>query len=240
MNEFRNFLKETLENWGMDLTEERFSQFSRFYDLIIETNRVMNLTTITEPKDVIEKHFIDSLSVAQFLDMDFIGSMVDVGTGAGFPGIPVKIMFPEINMVLVDSLNKRVKFLNTVIDELGLKNVVAIHGRAEELARKSEYREKFDLCVSRAVANLSTLSELCMPFVRVGGMFVSYKSGKISEEFSSAKKAIKILGGGDSSVERFLLEGSDAERSFVMISKSVSTPKKYPRKPGLPAKEPIL
>lgn len=167
-------------------------------------------------------------------------SLIDVGTGAGFPGIPLKIVFPEIRVMLLDSLNKRVKFLNTVIDRLNLKDIEEVHGRAEDLARREEYREQYDFCVSRAVANLSTLTELCIPFVKMDGYFISYKSEKISEEYAAGKKAIDILGGKLEDILEYQLPDSDISRSLLIIKKEKNTPKKYPRKAGTPAREPLF
>ena len=171
--------------------------------------------------------------------MENVKSVIDVGTGAGFPGIPLKIAFPHLKVVLLDSLNKRINFLNTVIAELGLTDIKTIHGRAEDYAKQTEYREKFDLCVSRAVANLSTLSEYCLPYVSADGLFVPYKSGEIDEELENSKKAVKILGGKIENVVKFQLPGTEIARSFVKIRKISNTNKKYPRKAGLPAKEPL-
>ena len=199
----------------------------------------MNLTGITEYEEVNEKHFVDSLSITKAIDMNCVDNLIDIGTGAGFPGIPLKIAFPHLKVVLLDSLNKRIKFLNTVIEELGLIDIETIHGRAEDFAKQGEYREQFDLCVSRAVANLSTLSEYCMPYIHTGGMFIPYKSGEIEEEVTGAKKAVVLLGGKIEDVVKFQLPGTEIGRSFVKIKKYQNTPKKYPRKAGLPAKEPI-
>ena len=207
--------------------------------MLVEWNKVMNLTGITKRDEVDEKHFVDSLSVVQVFDVDKCKKVIDVGTGAGFPGIPLKILFPDMEITLLDSLNKRIQFLNAVIEELGLKKINTIHGRAEDFAKKEEYREQYDLCVSRAVANLSTLSEYCLPYVKVGGAFVPYKSGEIDEEVNAAKNAIKILGGKIVQVKKFTLPGSDIGRSFVKISKVSKTAKRYPRKAGLPSKEPL-
>ena len=182
--DFKEKLKIKAENIGMILNETQLQQFQDFYELLIEKNKVMNLTAITEEEEVIDKHFIDSLTCKRVIDMNQVRFVIDIGTGAGFPGIPLKIAYPEIEFVLLDSLNKRVKFLNEVIDKLHLEKIHAVHGRAEDLARKQEYRGKFDLCVSRAVANLSTLSEYCIPFVRVNGYFVSYKAKKGLEEIN--------------------------------------------------------
>ena len=239
--EFKKLLDSGCDRISVTLTEAQKEQFFRYYELLIEKNRVMNLTAITEMTDVIDKHFVDSLMLAQ--EYEAIRSerlfCIDVGTGAGFPGIPLKIAFPQLKIVLLDSLNKRVGFLNEVIGTLGLKEISAIHGRAENLARSPEYRERFDLCVSRAVANLSTLSEYCMPFVRVGGLFVSYKSGKAEQEILLAENAVKKLGGETESVRNRMLPGTEAERLFVMIRKRSAISKKYPRKAGTPSKEPL-
>ena len=224
---------------GITLTEEQKQQFDKFYELLVEWNKVMNLTGITEYEEVNEKHFVDSVSLVKAIDINKVETVIDIGTGAGFPGIPLKIAFPHLKVVLLDSLNKRINFLNTVIDELGLKDISTIHGRAEDFAKKPEYREQFDLCVSRAVANLSTLSEYCIPYINKGGMFVPYKSGEIDQEVEQAKKAVHILGGKLEDVVKFQLPGSEIGRSFVKIKKVQNTAKKYPRKAGLPSKEPL-
>ncbi len=228
-----------LNELGITLTDKQKQQFDKFYELLVEWNKVMNLTGITEYEEVNEKHFVDSLSIVKAIDMESVESVIDVGTGAGFPGIPLKIAFPHLKVVLLDSLNKRINFLNEVIAELGLTDIKTIHGRAEDYAKQTEYREKFDLCVSRAVANLSTLSEYCLPYVSVDGMFVPYKSGEIDEELGNSKKAVKILGGKIENVVKFQLPGTEIGRSFVKIRKIANTNKKYPRKAGLPAKEPL-
>ena len=179
----------------IELSEKQAEQFKNYYDLLIEWNSKINLTAITDYNEVLVKHFEDSISIMNILDMNSVDSVIDIGTGAGFPGIPIKIMFPHIKLTLLDSLNKRINFLNLVIEELGLDNVKTIHGRAEDYAKDAEYRENYDLVVSRAVANLSTLSELCLPFVKVGGYFISYKSDKSNEEIENAKHAYDLLGG---------------------------------------------
>ena len=228
-----------LNELGITLTEVQKQQFDKFYELLVEWNKVMNLTGITEYEEVNEKHFIDSLSIVKAVDLKKSENVIDIGTGAGFPGIPLKIAFPHLKVVLLDSLNKRIKFLNAVIDELGLTDIKTIHGRAEDYAKQEEYREKFDLCVSRAVANLSTLCEYCIPYVSVGGIFVPYKSGEIDEEVNQGKKAVDILGGKLEEVVKFQLPGTEIGRSFIKIKKTKNTTKKYPRKAGLPVKEPL-
>ena len=232
-------LKNRMDRLQIETNENMLEQFDLFYHLLVEWNKVMNLTGITEYEEVVEKHFADSLSLARFLDLNKIHTVIDVGTGAGFPGIPLKIAFPHLKVVLLDSLNKRINFLNEVIAKLYLKEIHTIHGRAEEYARKPEYREQFDLCVSRAVANLSVLSEYCIPYIRVGGIFVPYKSGEIDEEVAASRKAVDILGGQIDHVEKFQLPDTDIHRSFVFINKIKNTQKKYPRKAGTPAKEPL-
>ena len=228
-----------LNEIGITLDEKQKQQFDKFYELRVEWNKVMNLTGITDYEEVNEKHFVDSLSIVKAIDMNKVKSVIDIGTGAGFPGIPLKIAFPHLKVVLLDSLNKRINFLNTVISELGLENIETIHGRAEDFAKQADYREQFDLCVSRAVANLATLSEYCIPYVEKGGMFVPYKSGEIDEEVEQSKKAVHVLGGKLEKVIKFQLPGTEIGRSFVVINKVQNTAKKYPRKAGLPSKEPI-
>ena len=228
-----------LETLGIRLTDIQKRQFDRYYELLIEWNRVMNLTGITEYDEVNLKHFTDSLTIIRVKEMKNISTLIDVGTGAGFPGLPIKIAFPHIKVTLLDSLNKRIKFLDQIVEELGLDDVVTLHGRAEDYAKKDEYREKFDLCASRAVANLSTLSEYCLPFIKKGGCFVSYKSADSDEEIKMSEKALDILGGKIEKIDKFTLPGSDMGRALVMIEKVKDTPRKYPRKAGVPSKEPL-
>ncbi len=233
-------LSEGCRQLGISLTEEQTEQFMLYYEKLIEVNQVMNLTAITEFEDVMRKHFLDSLTLVKAVDIKNVKRVLDLGTGAGFPGIPLKIAFPDTEFVLLDSLNKRVKFLYDIIELCRLKKIQAVHGRAEELAGKKEYRESFDLCVSRAVANLSSLSEYCLPYVEKGGLFVSYKSGNIQEELEAAGYAIQILGGRIKDTVKFKLPGSDMDRSLVVIEKIRETPARYPRRAGIPSREPLM
>lgn len=224
---------------GIQLENYQIEQFIKYYELLVEWNSFMNLTAITEFNDVFKKHFIDSISLIKAYDVSKKVSVIDVGTGAGFPGLALKIAYPQMKITLLDSLNKRIQFLNEVIDLLGLKDIDTVHGRAEDFAKPGKLREKYDLCVSRAVANLSTLSEYCLPFVKVGGQFISYKSEKIQEEAEQAKKAITILGGKYEKQVEFYLPDSDIYRNLFVISKVSKTSTKYPRKAGMPSKEPL-
>ena len=226
---------------GVELSDTQVQQFVTYYEMLVERNKYMNLTAITAYDEVIDRHFIDSISLNKAVNVAEKGhiKVIDVGTGAGFPGLPLKIMMPDVKFTLLDSLNKRVSFLNEVIDELKLKDIEALHGRAEDYASDNKYREKYDICVSRAVANLSTLSEYCIPFVKKDGFFISYKAGESEEEINNSKNAIKILGGKINKVEEFVLPGTDASRVFVFIRKQELTDKKYPRKAGVPAKKPL-
>lgn len=226
-----------LQDLSISLGDFQMKQFMDYFELLIEKNKVMNLTTITDWEEVVEKHFLDSLSIVKVIDLNGILSVLDLGTGAGFPGIPLKIVFPELSITLLDSLNKRVIFLQEVFEKLDLSGIIAVHGRAEDLAQKKEYREQYDLCVSRAVANLSTLSEYCLPFVRVGGQFISYKSGECDEELNNSEKSIALLGGERKKVQKFSL--GDAKRAFIVVEKIKHTPKQYPRKAGTPSRKPL-
>ena len=237
--EFKEKLKTKAEAAGMILSDRQLRQFEQFYHLLTEKNKVMNLTAITEEDEVIDKHFMDSLSCARVMDMSRVRSLVDVGTGAGFPGIPLKIVYPEIRVLLVDSLNKRVQFLNEVIDQLSLSGVEAVHGRAEDISRRKEYRAVFDLAVSRAVANLRTLSEYCVPFVKVNGYFISYKAGKGMQEIEESANCMRELGCKIMETEEFELSDQDSMRVLIKIKKCRGTSSKYPRKAGIPSRNPL-
>lgn len=228
-----------LEQINVVINDKQKEQFNRFYEMLIEKNKVMNLTAITEYDEVILKHFVDSLAINKYFDMQRPLKLIDVGTGAGFPGIPLKIAFEQLDVTLLDSLNKRIKFIEEVAKVNELDKINPIHGRAEDVARNKEYREKFDICVSRAVANLTSLSEYCLPFVKVGGYFISYKAGNSEEEINDSKAAIKMLGGKIERVENFTLADTDITRTFLFIKKEKQTSAKYPRKAGLPTKEPL-
>ena len=228
-----------LKEFNISLSEHQINQFLKYFELLVEWNEFMNLTAITEYDEVMKKHFVDSLSLIKIYDVSKPASVIDVGTGAGFPGLALKIAYPNFKVTLLDSLNKRINFLNQVIHSLGLEKISTIHGRAEDFGRNPEYREQFDLCVSRAVANLATLSEYCIPYVEMDGLFVPYKSGEIAEELEQSKKAVHVLGGKIEDIVKFQLPGTEIGRSFVKIRKVQNTAKRYPRKAGLPGKEPI-
>lgn len=234
-------LEKNMSLLGIQLKKRQICQFLKYYELLIYWNSFMNLTTIAEFDEVVLKHFVDSVSIIKAVpDLPSKSdSLIDVGTGAGFPGIPLKIVFPDLKITLLDSLNKRVRFLNEVVNELDILDVTVIHGRAEDYAKPGKLRESFNFCVSRAVANLSTLSEYCLPFVKENGYFISYKSEKIAEEFNNAKEAIRILGGKYENQVEFYLPDSDIYRNLFVIKKVNNTPLKFPRKAGVPSKEPI-
>jgi 16S rRNA (guanine527-N7)-methyltransferase len=223
---------------GITISDLQKQQFTDYYEMLVEWNKVMNLTAITKYSEVIQKHFLDSLSIVKIYQ-PVSERILDMGTGAGFPGIPIKIAFPDTRIVLLDSLNKRIHFLEEVIKKLNLSKITAVHGRAEDFGRDKEYRETFGLCVSRAVANLSTLSEYCLPYVRKGGYFIAYKSGKAEEELNEAANAMKLLGAALVKTEHLKLPGTDIERALIMMKKESVTSGRYPRGAGKPAKEPL-
>ena len=243
MNDIK-ILTDSLEKMNISLTDDQVSRFLRYYEMLVETNKVMNLTAITEFDEVMIKHFADSLSIINILDLSAEKDIkiLDIGTGAGFPGIPLKIAYPDIRITLLDSLTKRIRFIDDVIKELDLNSSGSIETsdmRSEDYVRTKGKRETFDLVVSRAVANLAVLSEYSLPYVRIGGSFISYKGDKASEELKEAENAINILGGELSSVKTFSLPGTDISRTLISIKKTRPTPDKYPRKAGLPNKKPI-
>lgn len=235
--EIHNFVV-GLEELNIKLNDTQMQQFLKYYEIMISMNKVMNLTAITEFSEVINKHFLDSLSLVKLL-YPTNERIIDIGTGAGLPGIPLKIAFPDTQIILMDSLNKRIGFLNELIEELKLRDIQAIHGRAEDYGGHADFREAFDISTSRAVARLSTLSEYCLPFVRVGGSFISYKAASISEELKEAGRAIELLGGRVKESKEFELPYTDIRRSLIMIEKKKRTPNKYPRAAGKPSKEPL-
>ncbi len=220
---------------NLKIDEKIAKNLKKFNNLLIEGNKICNLTAITDEDEVIEKHFLDCILPEKFFSAN--SKVIDIGAGAGFPSIPLKIYRPDLNIVMVDSLNKRIKFLNDVISSLNLEKIIAIHSRAEELAQKEDYREKFNIATARAVANLQTLCEYCLPFVKVGGKFIVYKSGNIDEEIEKSKNAIKILGGELELVEKYKIGEND--RSIVVIKKIKSSEKKYPRQGNKPKTNPI-
>ena len=237
IEEFNKEMNENLKELDIELSEKQLKQFYDYMNILIEWNKVMNLTNITEPSEIIQKHFIDSLTVLKHIKED--DSIIDVGTGAGFPGIPIKIVYPKTKVTLLDSLNKRVKFLNEVISELELKDIKTIHGRAEEVAHDGNYREKYNIAIARAVASLNVLSEYLSPFVRIGGYVIGMKGTKGKEEAIEGENAIKILGGKIKEIKEFELPKTDIYRAIIIIEKEKITNKKYPRKAGTPSKEPL-
>jgi 16S rRNA (guanine527-N7)-methyltransferase len=235
--EYRTVLKDKAELYGFHLSDMQADQLIAYYELMAEKNKDVNLTRIVEFNEVVEKHFVDSMMGAAYLDMSGIASVIDIGTGAGFPGIPLKILYPHIKLTMIDSVSKKISFINEAAEKISLENVKALHVRAEDLARDPMYREKYDLCVSRAVANLSTLSEYALPFVKVGGVFLAYKSDQCEEEIKSSKNAVSMLGGEFGKINQFSIFGFG--RTIIEIRKVKKTMRTYPRKAGVPSKKPL-
>lgn len=235
--EFENQIKEYAKEIDILLNQEQINQFYLYMQILLEWNEKINLTAITKPEEIILKHFVDSITIAKYLKSN--AKIIDVGTGAGFPGIPIKIIREDIQVTLLDSLNKRINFLNEIIEKLELVQIQTIHNRAEEAGKSKKYRENFDIATSRAVANLSTLAEYLLPFVKQGGQVIAMKGATIEEELEASQKAIKVLGGKIKKIDTFCLPKSDIDRNVIILQKEKTTPAKYPRKPGTPAKEPI-
>ena len=235
--EFSNLMKEYGKEICIEFTEEQLKKFYQYMNLLMEWNKKINLTAIIEPKEIILKHFIDSLTILAYIEQN--KKMIDIGTGAGFPGIPIKIMRDDVDVTLLDSLNKRINFLDVVIKDLNLKNISTVHARIEDYGRDKKYREKYDIVTSRAVANLTTLSEYMIPLVKIEGVSICMKGSEVEEEIKKSKNAIKILGGEIEQIEKLVLPKSDNKRHLILIKKVKNTPLKYPRKPGTPSKEPL-
>jgi 16S rRNA (guanine527-N7)-methyltransferase len=229
-----------LQEKGIQLTPRQLEQFELYYKELVSWNEKMNLTGITERSQVYTKHFYDSLSLAFYINMDEVNSMADIGSGAGFPGIPLKICFPHLKLMIVDSLGKRISFLQHVCDTLGLTGVQLIHGRAEDVARQFVHRDAYDVVTARAVARLSLLNEFCLPFTRKDGVFAAMKGNDPAEELTEAKRSLKELRAELKKVESFSLPIEESARHIVMIRKTGATPAKYPRKAGMPAKSPLI
>lgn len=237
---FKEELAKAAAEYGINLSATQMEQYNRYFELLVEWNEKINLTAITEPKEVAIKHMIDSITAYDENLFKDGTTVIDVGTGAGFPGLPLKIFCPEIKLTLMDSLNKRIKFLQTVVEELGLKDVECVHARAEEGARNKKYRESFDIAVSRAVARLPILCEYCLPFVKKGGHFIALKGMQYHDEADEAVKAIKVMGGSHTDIRPVKLPELDDKRAVITITKTMPTPKAYPRKAGTPTKNPIV
>ncbi|OBR92213.1 MULTISPECIES: 16S rRNA (guanine(527)-N(7))-methyltransferase RsmG [Clostridium] len=222
---------------GLEFDEEKYNKFIKYKDILKFWNNKINLTTIVEDEDIIKKHFIDCVKIFKFSPLRDISNIIDIGTGAGFPGIPMKIVNPQIKVVLLDSLNKRINFLNQVISDIELSDIKCIHGRAEDFSKDTEYREKFDAAVSRAVANLTVLSEFCIPYIKLGGYFVAMKGPSVEDEIKESKKAVSILGGKIEDIIK--IENDDLNHNLVVIKKIKRTPNMYPRKAGMVSKKPL-
>jgi len=238
MEKFKNQFLKYLKIINIFIDDSQIQKFYKYMQLLLEWNKKINLTAITDENEIILKHFVDSLTVLKYIGAN--DKIIDVGTGAGFPGIPIAIMMPNVKITLLDSLNKRINFLNEVIKELDLKNVETIHSRSEDCGKDMLFREKYNIALARAVANLSTLSEYLLPFVKIKGKMVCMKGSEIEEELKNAEYTIKVLGGKVVQRDEFVLPGSDIKRNIIVVEKEQFTPKMYPRKAGLPAKEPII
>lgn len=238
IEEFKLELEKYLKELNIELNEKQINGFYKYMKLLIEWNEKINLTAIIEPKEIILKHFVDSLTINKYIEKN--AKLIDIGTGAGFPGIPLKILRPDISVTLIDSLNKRINFLNEVIKEIRLEKIETIHSRAEEIGKNVKYREKYDISTSRAVANVATLSEYLIPLVKENGKCIYMKGPDIEEELLNGKKAINVLGGEVKKMEEFNLPKTDIKRTIIIINKIKKTPNNYPRKAGMPAKEPIM
>ena len=237
IEEFRKLMILYGEKIDIMFTEEQLRQFYKYMELLLEWNKKINLTAITEPNEVILKHFIDSLTINKYIKEN--SSIADVGTGAGFPGIPLKIFRPDLEITLVDSLNKRINFLNEVISKLDLKNIFTVHSRIEDFGKDKKYRESFDYVTARAVANISVLSEYLLPISKIGGQCVCMKGSNVKDELNEGKNAINVLGGKVNCIDEFVLPDSDISRNIIIIDKVKNTPNRFPRKAGIPAKEPL-
>ena len=236
-NSFKEEIEINLKALGLDLNDEQIKNFYDFMNLLIEKNKVMNLTGITEPKEVILKHFIDSLTILKYININ--SRVIDVGTGAGFPGLPLKMAENSLKMTLLDSLNKRINFINEVIECTNLEEIKPIHGRAEDFGKNVEYRENYDVAISRAVAPLNILLEYMIPFIKVEGKCICMKGNNCDDEIENAKNAIKILGGEIEKIEKFTLPNSDNNRTILIIKKVKKTAGQYPRNAGIPTKKPL-
>ena len=234
-----DLMSKAAEDVGLQLSKDQYERFMKYMKLLQEWNEKINLTAITEDEEVVKKHFIDCIKAFKRDEFKKADTMIDVGTGAGFPGLPIAIMRSDLKVTLLDSLNKRINFLNTVIKELGLKNVVTIHSRAEDGARNKELREKFDIATSRAVANMSVLSEFCLPYVKVGGNFIALKGPAVEQEISESRNAIGTLGGQLVDVCEVSIEETELRHNLVVVKKIKACDKIYPRKAGTITKKPI-
>ncbi|MUG47882.1 16S rRNA (guanine(527)-N(7))-methyltransferase RsmG [Paenibacillus woosongensis] len=240
MDQVQSEFQSMLRDHGIEVNAEQLTQFETYFKELVSWNEKMNLTGITEREQVYVKHFYDSISLAFHMNMRDIQSLADIGSGAGFPGIPLKICFPQLKLTIVDSLNKRIHFLQNIVDQLSLDGVELIHGRAEDIARKPQYRDQFDLVTARAVARMAVLNEFCLPFVKVGGVFAAMKGSDPREEVEEAARSMKVLNGKLIGSHHFTLPMEDSDRHIILVKKTAATPKAYPRKAGTPLKSPIV